>query len=192
MAYALPKLPDPNNYLYTWMLDKAIGLADGRTVVSSFFERRYGGVLAPQYVDTDLFDPARYGRKAMRQALGLDEYQLIVFAGIAHPSKGVGDIIAALRRLGSDRRDWRLVIVGPVTPYARALAEADDRVLLLGTQPPTRTPEFLAMNPNGKVPVIVSRRVWPARPPLLSCQGPGPRWSSIGKLVTAPVHGRLC
>lgn len=145
MAYALPRLNEPNNYAYTWALDKMIGLANGRTVVSSFFQKRYGGIMAPQYVDTDLFDPAAYDRKGMRQALGLDDYQLIVFAGIAHPSKGVGDIIGALRRLGAQRRDWRLVIVGPVTPYAQALADEDDRVLLLGTQPPTRTPEFLAM-----------------------------------------------
>src|SRR3989338_5586868 len=53
MAYALPRLHEPNNYLATWTLDKLIALADGRTVVSSFFQRRYGGVLAPQYVDTD-------------------------------------------------------------------------------------------------------------------------------------------
>lgn len=145
MAYALPRLHEANNYAYTWMLDKLIGAANGRTVVSSFFQQRYGGVLAPQYVDTDLFDPARYDRAGMRRAHGLDDHQVIVFAGIAHPSKGVGDIIGALRRLGAQRRDWRLVIVGPVTPYAQALALEDDRVILLGTQPPTRTPEFLAM-----------------------------------------------
>ena len=145
MAYALPRLHEPNNYLATWGLDKAIGLADGRTVVSSFFQQRYGGVLAPQYVDTDLFDPQRYPRETIRKAYGLNDYQLIVFAGIAHPSKGVGEIIGALSALGTQRRDWRLVIVGPVTPYARAIADADDRVVLMGTQPPTRTPEFLAM-----------------------------------------------
>jgi glycosyltransferase involved in cell wall biosynthesis len=145
LAYALPRLHEPNNYASTWMMDKLIGAADGRTVVSTFFQQRYGGVMAPQYVDTDLFDPAVYDRKAMRQRWQLDDYQLIVFAGIAHPGKGVGDIVGALRHLGADRRDWRLVIVGPVTPYARLLAEQDDRVILLGTQPPTRTPEFLAM-----------------------------------------------
>ena len=145
MAYALPRLAEPNNYLATWLLDKLVGLADGRTVVSRFFQQRYGGMLAPQYVDTDMFDPAAHDRVALRRACGLDEHQLIVFAGIAHPGKGVADIVAALGRLGPRRRGWRLVIVGPVTPYARALAEADDRVVLLGTQPPTRTPEFLAM-----------------------------------------------
>lgn len=145
MVYAMPRLNQPNNYLSTWALDKAIGLADGRTVVSNFFQQRYGGIMAPQYVDTDLFDPARFDRRALRVAHGLDDYQLIVFAGHAHPSKGVADIVAALRHLGDARRDWRLVIVGPVTPYAKALAASDNRVVLMGTQPPTRTPEFLAM-----------------------------------------------
>ena len=145
MLYALPRLHEPNNYLKTWALDKCIGLADGATVVSSFFQQRYGGVLAPQYVDTELYDPSRCDRTALRRELGLDGHQLIVFAGIAHPSKGVGYIAAALKRVKPNGRDWRLVIVGPKTPYAKALAEADSRVVLLGTQPPTRTPEFLAM-----------------------------------------------
>jgi glycosyltransferase involved in cell wall biosynthesis len=145
MLYSLPRLREPNNYTATWLLDKLIGTADGRTVVSSFFQKRYGGMLAPQYVDTELFDPAAHDRAALRRELGLDGYQLIVFAGIAHPSKGVADIAGALRALGAHRRDWRLVIVGPITPYARELAAADDRVILLGTQPPTRTPAFLAM-----------------------------------------------
>ncbi|MDB5100588.1 MAG: hypothetical protein JWM80_5009 [Cyanobacteria bacterium RYN_339] len=157
LAYALPRLNEVNNYASTWMMDKLIRFADGRTVVSSFFQQRYGGMLAPQYVDTDLFDPAAYDRKAMRQSFGLDDYQLIVFAGIAHPAKGVGDIIAALRKLGNHRRDWRLVIVGPVTPYAQELADQDDRVVLMGTQPPTRTPEFLAMADLVVLPQQVAR-----------------------------------
>jgi glycosyltransferase involved in cell wall biosynthesis len=157
LAYALPRLHEVNNYASTLMMDKLIRFADGRTVVSSFFQKRYGGVLAPQYVDTDLFDPAAFDRKALRQAHDLDDYQLIVFAGIAHPAKGVGDIIASLRKLGAQRRDWRLVIVGPVTAYAKELAEQDDRVILLGTQPPTRTPEFLAMADLVVLPQQVAR-----------------------------------
>ena len=146
MAYALPRLHEPNNYASTWALDHGIRFADGRTVVSSFFQQRYGGMLVPQYVDTDLFDPALFDREALRRELGLaPEHQVIVFAGIAHPAKGVGDIIRALRALGSDRSDWRLVIAGPMTPYACELASQDERVLLLGTQPPIRTPAFLAM-----------------------------------------------
>jgi glycosyltransferase involved in cell wall biosynthesis len=157
LAYALPRLNEVNNYASTLLMDKLIRFADGRTVVSSFFQNRYGGQLAPQYVDTELFDPACFDRQALRKAHNLDDYQLIVFAGIAHPAKGVGDIITALRKLGPQRRDWRLVIVGPTTPYARQLAELDDRVVLLGTQPPTRTPEFLAMADLVVLPQQVAR-----------------------------------
>lgn len=143
-AYALPRLKEPNNYLATRLMDLMIRRADGVTTVSSHFQQRYGGILAPQYVDTERFDPARYAREALRQRYELDGVMVAVFAGIAQPNKGVGEILAAFRRLG-DRRDWRLVIVGPKTPYAQELAAQDDRVILLGTQPPQEAPAFLSM-----------------------------------------------
>ncbi|HEY9857133.1 MAG TPA: glycosyltransferase family 4 protein [Stenomitos sp.] len=143
-AYALPRLKEPNNYLATRLMDLVIRRADGVTTVSSHFQQRYGGLLAPQYVDTERFDPHRYAREALRARYELDDLMVAVFAGIAQPNKGVGEILAAFRRLG-DRRDWRLVIVGPKTPYAQELAAQDDRVLLLGTQPPKEAPAFLSM-----------------------------------------------
>lgn len=143
-AYALPRLMEPNNYLATRLIDLMIRRADGVTNVSTHFQRRYGGILAPQYVDLERFDPARYAREALRARYDLADLRVAVFAGIAQPNKGVGEILAAFRRLG-DRRDWRLVIVGPKTPYAQELAAQDDRVLLLGTQPPQEAPAFLNM-----------------------------------------------
>lgn len=142
--YALPHLHEPNNYWATWTMDKLIGAADAITTVSTHFQRRYGGVLAPQYVDTLAFDPGRFDREALRAEHGLSAYKVAVFAGIAQPNKGVHAIKEALSRLG-DRHPWRLAIVGPVTPYARSLAEADERIVLFGTQPPEKTPAFLRM-----------------------------------------------
>lgn len=144
-AYALPRLKEPNNYLLTAAFDRMVGLADGVTTVSRFFQERYGrarAVLAPQYVDTEHFDPARYDRDALRSALALDAFT-VVFAGIALPNKGVGEIVSALRKL--PKASWQLLIVGPKTPYALALAENDPRVRLLGTQPPEETPKYLAL-----------------------------------------------
>lgn len=143
-AYALPRLLEPNNYLATRLMDVLIRRADGVTTVSSHFQGRYGGILAPQYVDTERFDPGRYAREALRRRYELDGHMVAVFAGIAQPNKGVGEILAAFRKLG-DRRDWRLVVVGPKTPYAQELAGKDDRVVLLGTQPPQEAPAFLSM-----------------------------------------------
>jgi glycosyltransferase involved in cell wall biosynthesis len=146
-VYALPRLRHPNNYLFTAAFDRMIGLADGVTTVSRFFQERYQRgaqpfVLAPQYVDTARFDPARYDREALRRELGCEGFTL-VFAGIAQPNKGVGEILEALRRLPD--RPWQLLIVGPKTPYALSLAEQDARVRLLGTQPPEETPKYLAL-----------------------------------------------
>jgi glycosyltransferase involved in cell wall biosynthesis len=148
-AYALPRLRQPNNYLFTAAFDRLIGLADGVTTVSRFFMERYRQhegtrpfVLAPQYVDTERFDPGRFDREALRRELGCDAFTL-VFAGIAQPNKGVGEIVQALRRL--PERRWELLIVGPKTPYALSLAAEDPRVRLLGTQPPEETPKFLAV-----------------------------------------------
>ncbi|MEB3327902.1 MAG: glycosyltransferase [Candidatus Sericytochromatia bacterium] len=162
MAYALGRLDDPNNYLATWALDRRVREADGVTAVSRFFQQRYGGLLAPHYVDTALFDPARHDGAATRAAHGLEDQRVVVFAGIAHPGKGVAAILEALRALGPGAPAWRLVIVGPATPYARAIAASDARVVLVGTQPPTRTPAFLAMAdlvvlPQRPTPVAVGQ-----------------------------------
>lgn len=142
--YALPRLRSPNNYLYTAAFDRMVGLADGVTAVSRLFLERYGkgaGVLAPQYVDTERFDPARYDRAELRRELGFACFT-VVFAGIAQPNKGVGDIVRAMRLLPD--REWQLLIVGPKTPYALELAVVDARVRLLGTRPPEETPRYLA------------------------------------------------
>ncbi|MBO9540246.1 glycosyltransferase [bacterium] len=143
-VYGLPRLHEPNNYWATWTMDKLVGAADAITTVSTHFQRRYGGVLAPQYVDTARFDPEAYDREALRAEHGLTDFKVAVFAGIAQPNKGVGEIREALSRMG-DRHPWRLAIVGPITPYAKALADEDERVLLFGTQPPEKTPAFLRM-----------------------------------------------
>ena len=148
--YSLPRLRQPNNYLYTMAFDRLIREADGVTTVSRFFMERYGNrtrggrpfVLAPQYVDTERFDPARFDREALRRELRCEGFT-VVFAGIALPNKGVGEIVTALRLL--PEREWELLIVGPKTPYAQELAALDGRVRLLGTQPPEETPRYLAM-----------------------------------------------
>lgn len=142
--HALGRLRDPNNYLLTWGMDQFVRAADGVTTVSRHFQRKYGGIRVPQFVDTAIFDPARYDPQALREALGLQPYKLCVFLGIAQPNKGVGDILAAFQSLG-DRSDWRLLIIGPQTPYGRQLAESDPRVVLLGTCKPKDAPAYLAL-----------------------------------------------
>lgn len=141
--WALPRLRDPNNYLATRLLEGALRGSAGLTSVSTFFQQRYGGILAPQYVDTERLDPERYDAAALRLRHRLGHAPLVVFLGIAQPNKGVADALEALQRLGD--RPWTLALVGPETPLGRELAQRDRRVRLFGTQPPQSAPEFLAM-----------------------------------------------
>jgi glycosyltransferase involved in cell wall biosynthesis len=145
MLYALPRLHQPNNYIATWALQYAVPQADGITVVSRHFQRQHGGLLVPQYVDTRAYDPENHTPAILRDALGLQNTRVVVFAGIAHPSKGVSDLVTALQRLPAHLQNWCLLVVGPVTPHAQAAAAQDTRVRLLGTQPPSDTPKFLAL-----------------------------------------------
>jgi glycosyltransferase involved in cell wall biosynthesis len=145
MLYALPRLQQPNNYLNTWALQHAVPRADGVTVVSRHFQALYGGLLLPQYVDTQVYDPKRQTPAELRQTLELQDRRVVVFAGIAHPSKGVTELVAALQSLPAELQNWCLLIVGPPTPHAQAAAAQDHRVRLLGTQPPSDTPRYLAL-----------------------------------------------
>lgn len=141
--WALGRLGDPNNYLFTRIMEPCLGQAAGLTTVSTHFQQHFGGILAPQYVDTDRFDPARFEGDALKAEHRLGGRTVVLFLGIAQPNKGLLAILEALQRLGD--RPWTLAIVGPVTPHARELSYLDRRVKLFGTQPPEKAPAFLAM-----------------------------------------------
>lgn len=144
MAYSLPRLRQPDCYAYTWALDKMVGLADAVTVVSSFFQRRYGGALLPQGVDVESFDPDRFDRAALRQEWGLSDFKVMTFIGDAYPHKGLSEVVAALERAADP--NVRLVIVGAGgnPAYVEELRR-NPRVIYLGAQPYEKVPMFLSM-----------------------------------------------
>jgi glycosyltransferase involved in cell wall biosynthesis len=144
MVYSLPRLLQPDCYAYTYALDKLVGRADAVTVVSTFFQRRYGGVVLPQGVDLDSFDPARFDRQALRQEWGLDDYTVITFIGDAYPHKGLSEVVAALDRAADP--SLRLVIVGAGgnPAYVEELRR-NPKVIYLGAQPYDHVPRFLSM-----------------------------------------------
>lgn len=73
-----------------------------------------------------LEDVPALDRATARQRLGLPlDAELILFAGLIEPYKGLGDLIAAFRQVASRRPQARLVIAGkpnePFEPYRRQL-----------------------------------------------------------------------
>ncbi len=142
VALSLPRAHQPNSYLYTAALEKLTGQADAITSVSSFFQKRYGGVILPNGCDTDFYDPAHFDRMTLRRERGVDQFKLIMFTGAARPHKGLEQLLAAVELL--DRPDVRLILIGPETEIITRL-KANPCVQYWGFWPPSRIPELLAM-----------------------------------------------
>jgi glycosyltransferase involved in cell wall biosynthesis len=130
--------PQSDKYRYT--LEQLTGMADSRTVVSTFLQRRFGGTLLRHGADTRVFDPSRFDRKSVRDKWGIGQsLRLVLFSGSPTAHKGVDDILAALTAIG--RPELRLLMAGK----GEAPAGAGDRVIHLGFLPHAAMPELLAM-----------------------------------------------
>ena len=132
---------NPNGLPWTWLMERRIGEADAVTVASRFLERRFGGTLVPHVRDTDAWDPARYERKAAREALGLGAERVVMFLGTPRGHKGVDDLVEAVGLVG---KDTRLLVVGADTraEAARRWA-AQPWVRVLGAIPFDDVPRYL-------------------------------------------------
>jgi len=91
-------LSRPGSILYVSLLTRAAGAAAAVTASSSALARRFGGVLVPHGVDTDLFDPARIDRREARRAFGFTG-PTVLFAGTPRGHKGLKELALAVRRV---------------------------------------------------------------------------------------------
>jgi glycosyltransferase involved in cell wall biosynthesis len=104
-------------------------------------------VIVPHGRDTDLLDPERFDRDALRRGLGLENRKVIAYIGTPRRHKGVDDLIEAVSMIRN--KDAMLLFVG-ITDRSRelcALAEQKlgrERFLALGEQPMARIGDFLA------------------------------------------------
>jgi glycosyltransferase involved in cell wall biosynthesis len=142
-----PGWDNAHSFKYRYLLDYMTGFADERLVCCRFLEARYGGVLLPQGLDIEVFDPARFDKRALRRKWGIpEEATVFFFGGNPMANKGVDETIAAINAL-SDRVDARLVIAGrdETHPYTRRMIElSPGNVIALGPQPFELMPELLA------------------------------------------------
>lgn len=136
---------NPNGFLWTWLLHFLIPLADGKTTVSTFLRKRYGGTIVPHAKDTEYFDPARF--EGRRPALGAEAEgkKIIMFLGTPRKPKGLEDALDAVLML--DEPDLALTVVGAETEgrYEKKLKEkGGDRLVMVGRVPLDKVPEYLA------------------------------------------------
>lgn len=130
---------------YFPLVERMIRRADGVVSSSSFLQKRFGGVVIPFGVDTDLFCPqTEEDGSALRSALGLDGKKVIVFAGVVRPHKGVESLLAAVQAVGDPA--VRVLVVGPTTDYLTELQSRPAGASWLhsvGPQPKGRVARYL-------------------------------------------------
>jgi glycosyltransferase involved in cell wall biosynthesis len=144
-------LSNPNGYTFTRQIEHQVHRAEAITTVSSFLQRRYGGIIIPHGRDAVLFDPARYNPAEVRRRFDLpQDKRLLLFLGTPRRHKGLGTLFEAHRLILARPylRDVHIVIGGIdwTHPLAKRIREwsSDLSVTLLGIQPFTEIPALLA------------------------------------------------
>jgi len=130
-----------DSILYTSLLSHMTGFAEAITVSNTFLQKRFGGVLIPHFRDTEEFDPARFGRTSIRERLGLQGKQVVMFMGTVKMHKGINTLIAAFDRLKNP--DFVLMLVG-ANPRIQKKLPKRSYLKVEGPQPFEKVPEFLA------------------------------------------------
>ena len=146
-------LAQPNSRLWTRLVERRAGLADGVTVATTGLQRRYGGTLVSHVRDTELLAPRAGERERGRRALGDPETPIVLFAGTPRPFKGIEDLCAAAGRM---RNSARLVLAGGdrSDPFVRGLASAHPDLQIL---PPYERSDLVSLLEAADVVVVPQR-----------------------------------
>jgi phosphatidyl-myo-inositol dimannoside synthase len=106
-----------------------------------------GNIVVPLGIDVARVESAGRPRAEVRKELGLAASELLVlFVGVLTPRKGISELVAAWRKLGS-RTDLRLLLISrPISEYETRLVEElvrkDSRVRHLSRVPYERIAEY--------------------------------------------------
>jgi len=136
-------------------MEKLTPLADEITVSNSFLKNKFEGTIIPHGRDTDLLNPERFDKAALREILGVKKRNVISYIGTPRAHKGIDDLIEAVSRIRN--RDVVLLLAGitkqseNLCSFAREKLGAE-RVMCFGEQPITKIGEFLAISDVVVVP----------------------------------------
>jgi glycosyltransferase involved in cell wall biosynthesis len=101
----------PFGRIWTQVCETVIGAADRVTVSNVELQARYGGTIVPHARDERLFDPSKYDRGRVRDALGFgDDDRVLFLGGTPRAHKGLNELLDALERLDDPR--YRVMVFG--------------------------------------------------------------------------------
>lgn len=153
MKSDISNLGNLNNLATTWIMERFVGRADAITVSSRFLQSRFGGVRITHTRDTDVLDPARFDRAAIREARGWTDNIVAMFLGTPAPHKGIDTLLAAAAMV--EEPGFRVVIAGAgprSTVWGREKAANGAPVQVIGQIPFGEMPGLLAAADIAVVP----------------------------------------
>lgn len=137
----------PVDDIYCPCIERLIPRCNHVLSTTTALQRKFGGDVLPMGVDMDDFAPRPPPETAaLRQQLGLQGKNLIVFGGVVRPHKGIELLLAALAQIGDSR--IRLVIVGPENEHVQQLkadAAFAPYLAAIGPRPKAEMSQYLGM-----------------------------------------------
>ena len=137
---------NPNGFFWTWLLQFFIRFSDKQTTVSTFLQKKYGGIIIPHAKDTDFLNPEYFNKDTVKRDHNLERRKVIMFFGTPRKHKGVEDAIKAVTLIKDD--SVILLIVGCKLDgeYENHLKEkGGERVQLIGKVSIKQIPYYLSM-----------------------------------------------
>ena len=147
--WKLPKkqlLADPIGALHTRLAENFVWGANDITTVSSFLQKKFGGVIVPHGKDTDSMDPSKFNREKLREEFGLENTKVIMFLGTPRPHKGLEEVVQAIKKIKS--HDIKFIIIGKGSDASfekRLIELGGDKVILMEMIPFRDVPKFLSV-----------------------------------------------
>lgn len=137
---------NPNGFFWTWILQFFIRYADSITTVSTFLQKKYGGVIIPHAKDTDFLDPERFDKDAIKREENLEGRKVVIFFGTPRKHKGVEDSVKAVTMI--KEKNLVLLIAGCNLngEYEKMLKSiGGNRVRLVGKVSLKKVPYYLSL-----------------------------------------------
>lgn len=97
--YGVRALGNPNGDLWLRLMERMVSRADALTVSTRALQRRFGGTLLRQGVDTERYRPAAFPRDEARRRVGATEdASMVLFLGTPRLHKGLSALSALTER----------------------------------------------------------------------------------------------
>lgn len=97
--YGVRALGDPNGDFWLRLMERAVSRADALTVSTRALQRRFGGRLLRQGVDTERYRPEAFAHDEARRKLGVPEgASMVLFLGTPRLHKGLAALSALVER----------------------------------------------------------------------------------------------